>query len=877
MTVITKGIQIDGFVLEKKLGAGSYGEAWLVVKNEQEQVMKLFYDFVRADDLQEYNILRQLEHPNIVNELGRGQFGNRFYVILEYVKGSILTANNIESFSKKQLLQIVSQFAAGLDYAHKTGLVHRDIKPSNVMLSTSGEVKILDFGSASKITYNPLYKSIEGSYAFMSPEQLTGRISTQADIWAFGVTLYKWCTNNLPFEAKEIKDLYREVLIKKPVPPHQVNPGIPLELSLMIIKCLEKKPADRYQNFEEILSELEPGRQAQKVMSEQQAMKEWKKLERLVGKSWRLSLNRMLDSTDKHPGAGAWGCLGIMFLLACVFVLYRMSWIVKVLVWGGLIYLIYRYYTKRFRRRKQVRSIPVRKILNAFPGNKRNEMLTGLLEAQEKNQGYAPAIPRIDQIYFYNEIGQIEKARKEAEFMLRGFGDPYNMELLTFLMNSYYQSGEEELAGKYCQKLLLIDPAYAPAVLMKDLMKKSFIEKEGFSGELKKTLVRKESKGIASTDSRNKILQQILKNGSVAIPTGMAEKGGLEVALGSDYFGFIKNVLNRFPNHKNNNANQSKKDSKTMLRQGYLILYHDFMQVKGVVKYKQGMGAYLQSMMEGLAVSPTDSKNKVGLGFIAKIIKSLREPLMPGSSSLTIPYSQLRGISLGGKILDLEGGRIILTPAFNQLISPEDLNDFFDQIKERFEISEGVKPSKLNSGLRNQYGYYPNENDRTKTARSRLAYIACKDICSQWTAPAANLSQSASLSTDPFVFDFNKRIISLKNTSIPFDSVQAIHIHDIRVSKFFFNPIMIGYILVAQLLKKIVGRGQKNQMTSSVFPEFLKKRIESVFGMQSIEESLARLELIHDGVREDVALHNTDFRQYLPVLLRLFESKILVH
>jgi serine/threonine protein kinase len=201
-----------------------------------------------------------LTHPNIVVIYDVGESDGVYYITMELVNGKSLQSmlDSGEKFSLPRLLRIMEQVCSALQFAHDQSVVHRDIKPANIMLTSENLVKITDFGTAKIMQYGASQQtSAMGTPAYMSPEQIKGKaVDGRTDIFSLGVMLYEMTTGQKPFRGQDIATILYHILNEDPVPPHQVNPAIPLGVSSTILKALAKSPHLRYENCRELLEDL---------------------------------------------------------------------------------------------------------------------------------------------------------------------------------------------------------------------------------------------------------------------------------------------------------------------------------------------------------------------------------------------------------------------------------------------------------------------------------------------------------------------------------------------------------------------------------------------------------------------------------------------
>ena len=271
-----KGFQLGTYVLEEKLGEGGMAEVWRArnpLLNTYAAVKFLVPKLAGNPDIEKRFLgegKRQaaLQHPNIVSAFDFHYIDNRSYLVMKYVHGESLEQRlfNLQiPMSLAEAAAISRDVLSALEYAHSQGVVHRDIKPSNLLIENGGRVQVLDFGIALALGEERLTRigAAIGTPHYMSPEQIVGArtIDGRSDIYSFGCVLYQMLTQVTPFDATEedgdveyiVKDKHLHEL---PVPPSQLNPAIPDYVENVILRCLAKKQAERYDTCAEVLAAL---------------------------------------------------------------------------------------------------------------------------------------------------------------------------------------------------------------------------------------------------------------------------------------------------------------------------------------------------------------------------------------------------------------------------------------------------------------------------------------------------------------------------------------------------------------------------------------------------------------------------------------------
>jgi serine/threonine protein kinase/tetratricopeptide (TPR) repeat protein len=201
-----------------------------------------------------------LNHPNIATIHAIEEKDKQIFIVREYINGPELKSRIDEGpITLEESLNIIEQIANGLAAAHHKGIIHRDIKSSNIMLSQSGQVKIMDFGLAKVRGSSQITKvgTTIGTAAYMSPEQAQGvKVDSRADIWALGVIFYELLTGRQPFKGEFEQAVIYSILNIEPDPVSTIKPDVPLKLEQITKKLLSKDVDLRYQDVASFLGDL---------------------------------------------------------------------------------------------------------------------------------------------------------------------------------------------------------------------------------------------------------------------------------------------------------------------------------------------------------------------------------------------------------------------------------------------------------------------------------------------------------------------------------------------------------------------------------------------------------------------------------------------
>lgn len=275
--------RIGRFEIIQTLGQGGMGEVLLARDREltRQVAIKLLKSRYASDDLIRRRFLREaqtasvLNNPHIATIYEIGEIEDIPYIVMEYVKGKTLTEIlKSRPFTINEILEIGRQSALALAEAHANGIIHRDVKSSNILVNDRGQVKVLDFGLAKPGIFGPRKEDSEGNdisftnitepgilmgtVTYMSPEQASGKekIDHRSDIFSLGIVLYEITTGVLPFDGDTYFQIIDAISNDDPKPINEIRTDAPPQLVDVIMKALEKNPADRFQSAQELALRL---------------------------------------------------------------------------------------------------------------------------------------------------------------------------------------------------------------------------------------------------------------------------------------------------------------------------------------------------------------------------------------------------------------------------------------------------------------------------------------------------------------------------------------------------------------------------------------------------------------------------------------------
>jgi len=263
----------NAYTIERELGGGGMSRVFLAqdVRLERTVVVKVLPPQLAAgvsvDRFErEIHLAAKLQHPHIVPLLTAGSVGDLLYYIMPHIEGASLRDRlaHDRELPVGETVRILRDVVDALAYAHAHGIVHRDIKPANVLLSGKHAL-VTDFGVAKAVAESTGHTALTsvgvalGTPAYMAPEQAAADPNTdhRADVYAVGVLAYEMLTGRQPFTGASRQAVLAAQVSQQPEPLMSHRANVPPALAALVMRCLEKKPADRCQTAEELLSQLE--------------------------------------------------------------------------------------------------------------------------------------------------------------------------------------------------------------------------------------------------------------------------------------------------------------------------------------------------------------------------------------------------------------------------------------------------------------------------------------------------------------------------------------------------------------------------------------------------------------------------------------------
>jgi serine/threonine protein kinase len=262
---LTGALASGRYRIERTLGQGGMAVVYLAHDEELQRrvAVKVLADHLAGDDnfrarfLRESKLASRLSHPNVVQVYDAGETDGSPYIIMEYVPGETVAQRGM--LSHAEAVPLALQACAGLQHAHKAGLVHRDVKPANLLVREDDVLKIADFGiaRAAELTRLTQHGTVLGTAAYLSPEQAAGEEVTAAtDLYSLGAVVYELLTGRAPYEFESLAELAAQQAGGVITPLRDLEPSVPEPVEAAVMHALAREPRFRPASAAEFAHEL---------------------------------------------------------------------------------------------------------------------------------------------------------------------------------------------------------------------------------------------------------------------------------------------------------------------------------------------------------------------------------------------------------------------------------------------------------------------------------------------------------------------------------------------------------------------------------------------------------------------------------------------
>jgi serine/threonine-protein kinase len=260
----------ERYEVEELVGHGGMSSVYKARDSllERHVALKILHEQYSADEdfverfKREARSVAQLQHPNIVTVIDRGEADGRQFIVFEYIDGENLKELVVRKgrLPVREALEIALEVARGLAFAHQNGIIHRDVKPQNVLLNGDGQAKVTDFGIARTLDMDGMTQTgtVLGTSNYIAPEQASGqRVDAHSDVYALGTVLFELLAGEVPFPGESFVAVAMKHVNEPPPNLLDVRKDMPLRVAAAVDRALEKDPEQRFPSMADFAAELE--------------------------------------------------------------------------------------------------------------------------------------------------------------------------------------------------------------------------------------------------------------------------------------------------------------------------------------------------------------------------------------------------------------------------------------------------------------------------------------------------------------------------------------------------------------------------------------------------------------------------------------------
>jgi serine/threonine protein kinase len=262
--------QIGKYHILEELGRGGFATVYKAVDTtlDREVAMKILDPLILRDPTfinrfkQEAKVMARLFHPNVATVFEISEADGRHFIAMQYIAGRNLRdlAREKGPLPFEQIVAIIDQIGAALDYAHAHDVIHRDVKPSNILIDERGHATLTDFGVAKALEGTNIQTTsgaVMGTPYYASPEQAESHsLDGRSDLYSLGIVAYELCTGDVPFKAESTPSLYYKIVHEPPRLPSDANARAAHPIEQVLLKAIARRPDQRYQSGQEFAAAL---------------------------------------------------------------------------------------------------------------------------------------------------------------------------------------------------------------------------------------------------------------------------------------------------------------------------------------------------------------------------------------------------------------------------------------------------------------------------------------------------------------------------------------------------------------------------------------------------------------------------------------------